>query len=250
MRIDISLPKKWEELTANQILFVVKLLSEQLSLADFLTACFLEFTGWEVVANGSEKEFSFKYKRKLFKLDVSLFHTLCNELLWLQTDVGRCVNPAQIGKALGCDSDLYDVTLEQYLFADSHYKAYNYTSNNKHLAILAASLYFKKKQKFDDDAIDKKRYKYFLKYPVHLQAVLLWYTGTKLMLKEKFPELFSSENDAPEEYSDPEKIYLSTLSALNAGRIIDNPKVLQTPCIEALHELNQLNKRAIKMNAK
>ncbi len=250
MRIDISLPKRWEDLSPKQVLYVVKLLTEQLPFAEFLSACFLHFSGWKVVKTNSKNSFTFKNNKSKFIVCVDLFHTLCNELLWLQTDVGRCVNPAKIGKALGCDSDLYDVTLEQYLFADSHYKAYNYTSNKKHLAILTASLYLKKKQKFDDDAIDKKRYKYFLKYPIHLQAVLLWYTGTKLMLKEKFPELFANEDDAPVEYSDPEKIYLNTLSALNAGRIIDNPKVLQTPCIEALHELNQLNKRAIKMNTK
>lgn len=250
MRVDVSLPKCWEDLTSKQVLFVLHLLAEQRSITEFLAACFLEFTGWRVVRNRSNMDFVFKHGKQTFKVDASLFQTLCDELLWLRNADGRCINPKRIGRACGCDRDLYDVTLEQYLYADAFWKIYHMSEDVKHLAMLTACLYRKPRQSFNSDDVENGQYKYFLKYPMHMQAVLLWYSGVKLMLKEKFPDLFESSGDAEMEDYDAEKVFLNTLSALNGGRVVDNPKVLQTPCIEALHELNQLNKRAKQMKKK
>ena len=246
MRIDVDLPKGWEDLSPEQVLYITKLLTENLTVSAFLTDCFFYFSGWKLLTTGTS-EFIFKQGKEKFTVDADLFHTLCSELLWLKNSVGACVNPPCIGKAYGCDRELYDVTLEQYLFADAHYKVYGTTQDINHLAYLTATFYFKKRQHFDADKIVNKRYRYFLKYPTHLQSVLLWYTGTKVMLKEKFPELYKQiEDGAGGEAYDAEKIYLNTLSSLNAGRVVDNDKVLASRCIEALNELNLKNKQAIE----
>lgn len=249
MRIDVTLPKQWEDLTTDQVLFIIKLLNESLPRTEFLSAAYLYFSGWKVVKTGSTP-IVFKQGKLKFSVEIEVFQALCNQLEWITSSIGNCINPMSIGRAQGCDRDLYDVTLDQFLFADSYYQAYTNNRKPDYLAILAATFYFKRRQSFDDEKIVKHRYKYFLKHPLLLQQVLMWYTGTKLMLKNKFPELFKDTEGGEDKAFDPEKIYLNTLSALNCGRIIDNPKVLQSPCIEALHELNRLSQVASKLKEK
>lgn len=246
MRIDVNIPKRWEDLTAPQALHVTKLLNQGLTMPEFLTDCFLYFAGWKMLKTGDDN-FTFKQGKLTFSVEVDLFHTLCSKLMWLRNESGSMINPTRIGRTFGCDRYLFGVTLDQYLYGDSFYQAYSFQKDEKYLAMLAATFYLKKRQRFNADKIAERRHRYFLKYPNEMQAVLLWYTGTKLMLKDKFPELFQKIDDALEstEY-DPEAIYRSTISALNAGRLVDNDAVRKSPCLEALHELNKMNKQAIE----
>ena len=249
MRVDVSIPRGWEELSSEQLLFVVKLFKENLSRPQFLVYCFLEFSGWQVVKDRS-KEFHYKYKGEVFSLNMGVFKGLCEELSWLITERGACTNLPKIGIARGCDAELDDVTLEQYLFADAYFHRFNQTKDPKYLAILTATLYRPRFFGFNSSKIVRHRYKYFLRRPLHLKVVLLWYAGTKIILKEKFPFVFRAIEGVSATHFDAEAIYRNTLSALNGGRVVDNDKILQVPCTFALKELDVLNERAAKLKNK
>jgi len=245
MRLDLDIPKAWPELSQNQLLFVSKLHMEGLKRAEFLSLCLLKFTGLVLVKkpdiNGN---FLFKKNGNIFTIDVDMFYTLCEKLSWLIDSVGQVMNPVKIGRSFGCNQRLYGVSLEQMLMADNYFKAYNELKDIRILAKFTAIFYHKRWQKFNSKKV-KIRYRKFLRHKAHLNIVLMWYTGVRIGLRERFPYLYKPANEA--DCQSPEEIVLNTLSALNNGDITKNKELYKSESIEALKQLNNLAERAEKL---
>lgn len=243
MRIDLTLPKSWGELTESQLLFFVAQEKRGLQRAEFLTECFLEFSGLKLVRDcGKHGAPVFEQGPYTFTIAPDEYASLCNALAWLLDTTGSPVNLKRIGLARGCHVQITDVSLEQVLLADNLLNAYVATQDRKYVAMLTACFYHKPWQRFDDTKVER-RSRYFLKSD-KLESVLYWYLGTKIDLKRKFPAIYEGGKGGVQT---PEEIVLATLSALNGGDITKNAKIFKSPCLEALNELNNLAERAANM---
>lgn len=245
MRVDIHIPESWKELNDSQMLFVSKLHLEALPKVEFLSLCLMHFTNLKLIKKPQQNgHFLFKKCGEKFTIDADMWYTLCDKLNWMVDEVGEIKNPTKIGRTFGCNQRLYGVTLEQMLLADNYYSACNQGDNVNMLSMFTAVFYKRKWQRFKSEKL-KQRSKYFKSYKAQMRVVLMWYTGVRVSLRERFPYLYKSTEEGVSQ--SPEQIVLSILSALNGGDITKNKELYKSPCIEALQELNNLAERAAKL---
>lgn len=245
MRLDLNIPKSWKELDDKQLLFVSRLYLEGLPKAEFLSLCLMDFAGITLVKKPLENgNFLFTKGVREFTMDAEMWQTLCDKLNWMVDSVGEIKNPTRIGRTIGCNQRLYGVTLEQMLLADNYYAVYSQSKDIKLLAQFTAVFYRRRWQQFKSNKT-KKRSTYFLRFDAEMNVVLIWYTGVRMSLRERFPYLY--ESTGTDQAQTPEQMVLNILSALNGGDITKNKELYKSPCIEALQQLNNLAERAAKL---
>ncbi len=242
MKIDITLPKSWQDLSLEQVLIVAKQFSIEQDKQSFLTQCFLRFSGWKLrrkmIRTKQELLFVFSHEKQQFTLDAATFRELCQSLNFLLEHVELCKLVPQIGNFLTCNEKLYDLTLERYLLADNFYIAYSTTQAASRLDLLCAVLCTPKGKTWNEQKLQVHAQELEGKFPIEKQALYLWYTGMKSWLKTKYPHVFGSSNSTSTP-TPADEIILNILSVLNQGDVTKNPMIYQAPVHEALQELNR-----------
>ncbi|MDR0661223.1 MAG: hypothetical protein LBG19_10610 [Prevotellaceae bacterium] len=238
--ISLTAPRSWEDLTQKQLEFVSKCYLKKLTREEFLSICFLKFTNCQLCwrANkwqGIKRIFYLKHKRNKFSLTAEEFGSFCERLAFLVDSIGLTTAP-KIGKLIAPNYQLYEVTLDEYLIADTHYLAYSATEKDEHLSKMIATLWRPANTSFNEDNIERRARKLRLK-PEVKKAIYIWYSGVKAWLKEKYPLVFTNPDSASDIPGD-ERI-MGLLRMLNGGKPQDNPEVLKTQIHEILFELNQ-----------
>jgi hypothetical protein len=244
MKIQLTAPSAWHELSGNQVLFVAEMFLKKLPEIEFLTNCLLNFTGLKSAdpkISFSEGETLFWFRKgsdKPFAISPEQFQALINELKWLVKDIGLCRPPEKLGNYFPVNGQLYGVSLEEYLLADNLYMEYSRDKKQDSLNKLIAVFYRKK-----DEAWDEQRYKIRIgsarQLPRHAKhAVYIWFTGVKAWIIKKYPEVFKKPS-AGEEAVPADETILRLLSSLNSGDVTLNKDILKTHIHEVFYELNR-----------
>jgi hypothetical protein len=229
MRIDVTLPKGWHEITGEELVKLAGMFLKYDKKPEFLTRCFFLLSGWKPLRipnfiEDDKTQYWFKSGKKKFYADIDIFHTMVKQLEWLLAGFKLPASMPTVRGYKSCNVKLYSVSLEDYLNADNLFNAFVSTNEAKYLNQLF-SLFYKKKR-WVAWASQPKKY-----------AVFLWFSGAKNMLVNKYPSLFYESPGSTGTVSAEETI-LNLLSALNNGDVTNNEKLFKTHVHECFHELN------------
>jgi hypothetical protein len=267
IRVDLRCPLSWGELTAEQTVFVAKLLSERVDNCEELALrCCFKFTGLfpyrfnkYQIKNydkfGVSMPKLYRYKRHIIEIDNSTIFAFAEKLKFMADTPGLMACQTNISGLYFNDSQLWQTTFEEYCMADRYYRAYSKTHNDKLLCAMIAVLYRKQGEPYRDELVEKNtnRIRRGSK-PAQRQAVYLWWTGVKLWLKDKYADLFDDGKNVIEfgnvEDTDDTESIMNMLYSITEGRAHENKEVYKTSVHEVLHALNTKAKSINEMNAK
>lgn len=240
MDITLTLPKSWHDLREGQLEKVAGYFLKYQDKQELLTHCFLLFSGWKIIRwrmmlSTDWNYFFFKSKGKpMFRIKTDVFVALVNNLQWLME--GYRI-PAYVPAIKGFSTPnlmMYSTTTEQFLAAENYYNRFIETGDFNHLNYCLACIYSN-----DFTTVDiQTAAKVISKKNLHSRfAAFIWYCGVKAWLKQKYPYVFSGNNDQGDHA--PDTTILNLLSSLNEGDITRNERIMKTRMHEAFHELNQ-----------
>lgn len=237
--LNITLPKRWGDLSADQVSRVAYYLSMQTTEIMYLLMLAAELAdlqprGTHVMPDGEIRYLY--YNRKAGNIILSAEHvtSICDAMKWTLSNPEPMAAPLINGHKTP-DRDLYDITLEQFITADTAYAAYIGLSDIRALRMMVAALYPRKA--FDPERLQAEADRLVYLPEWKLQAVMIWYTGAKKALQKKYPYVFSTENSDGQPVSGGDML-MGLLSSLNDGRVVDNQKIKQTEVHEVFYELN------------
>jgi len=239
-QLNINLPTRWSELTPSQLLFVAGQLLRQPQETELLTNCFLKFAGlYPMSMSIADGHYTFmKGWFNEVRIHPEEFADMACSLEWILAGITLFEPPLKIKGCYAVHYKLYEVSLEDYLIADSMYLAYAQTSNEQFLNTLLAVVYPSRHS-------TEKHAKHFRKVPLALKyVVFLWFTGLKSWIITQYPYLFSGSGG---EFVSPAESAKSIIAALNGGDITKNAVIKQSYVHEALDELNCQSQHAQKL---
>lgn len=253
----IALPAGWGELTRAQVRRVAYLQNCGITETEFFVKLGAELAGLKPIGTGVTDEGEIRYRyyhRGHGNVLLSAEHiaAFADALKWVIGDIEPMQAPELDGYPTP-DSQLYDADMEQYITADQAYLAYMRSiegggdPNDAALRVMCVSLYPRKG--FDPERLQKEadRIKFLPRW--QFLAVLMWFTGAKKMLARKYPYVFPAAG-GPALVIPGDEVMLGMLSALNGGKIVDNPTIKRAPIHEALYELNAKIEAAEKAKTK
>ena len=231
MRIDVNIPKDWNEITGTQLTRLAKLFLKYRQKPNFLTRCFFLFSGWQPLrrrqfVQDKKTYYWFKRGKDKFFISAGLFVSLVKQLEWITSGINIPKSMPPVVGYRHCNVKLFSVSLEDYLNAENYLNAFTETEDRKYLGKLFRVFYKPKRWTFRFFPLSSYR-----KY-----AVFLWFTGTRNYLAGKYPYLFSGNSGSGTVA--PDEQILSLLSALNDGKPHDNERIMKTHIHECFYELN------------
>ncbi len=229
MRIDLNLPKKWQDIKAEDLVPLARLFLKYQEKPDFLTRCFLMFSGWNVLrrkefVEDHRLQYWFGKANQKFYIPVELFQSLVVQLMFLSETIELPAGNPKIKGYTACNHKLYNVSLETFLEAENFLSAFVSTGKHAFLTKLFKTLYVKKRRVIFHRVTRYEKY-----------AVFLWFSGVKHYMINKYPYLFAERTEVE---SNPEEALLNLLSALNDGKPHDNERIFKTHVHECFYELN------------
>lgn len=244
--LHITLPEKWDQLTAPQLQYVSRLFLNEIPEFEMLTRCFLNFTDIKLLHQDPvdiDGERCYLFKKKgtgKFNLSVDMVATIESRLNWLLGEITLFKNPPKIGRYIGCHYKLYGLTLEEWLIADQMYIGYAKTKNMQFLNNMLAVLYRLPGETWNEKASIETMANRFTKVKPEIKyMVMLWYTSCKGWLISKYTYLFDSSANTSIGQQSANDYVMSLLSSLNDGDVTHNPQIKATECHEVFYELNR-----------
>lgn len=243
-RIDLSIPKKWIELSNKQLLQISRLYLLQLPVHEFKMLTFLHLSGLKVITKPTVREkhdtfqwFKFK-KEKPFVIDTFTLANCIQATSFLVNDIGEMHPLKKLRGAKPCDYRMYKTKFRQYFTAMNFFAAYSHTNSQEHLNQFLASIYLMPWQKFSDNKI-KHRAKRFRKAIVSEKyTVVLWWHGFESYLRKNYKYLFNESSGGGD--PDLKAQFDTVMNALTHGDITRDEKVLNSPTHRALAQLNEM----------
>lgn len=253
MKINLTLPKSWHQLTPGQFLAVSKFFLKGYTDPELLSQCFLLFSGWKpirwrMIRREDETLFMFRAKKtKPFWISSEQFQHVARALSWITEGFGLPSETPAIRSFVSPDLRLYNTTLEQFLMAENYLAAFLATKKENYLNSFLAVYYLRKGEKFNSNKVKSHTGRFWFVRKFRKQAALMWFVGIKSWLVVKYPYVFST-GSAPVA---PDESVLNLLSNLNGGDVTKNEMIMKSHVHEALHELNILSEyQKIKQNVR
>jgi hypothetical protein len=252
--INLTVPKDWNDLTADQLKFVARLFNSPWAQDQykFLTHAFIRFSGLKVLTKviRMNKQIRYQVKKKghkPFYLTSEQLRFSAEKLDWLLKEVHECTPLSRMGIARPVNQRLYATKFIQFLTAENFYIAYQTTQKREHLNALCASLYLLPWQKFSEDKV-KSRARYFRLIPFQTKyTAYLWYSGFRYHISVMCGNLFSGKGSGPVNVREH---IMGMLRSLTEGDVTKNKLVEQTDTWEALYELDAKAKYINELNKK
>lgn len=234
--LDITLPTKWGDLTAEQVSRVAYYLSLGLAETEFLVQLAAELADLKPRGMRADGAWLF-YHRDRGNVALTEEHVaaIAKALKWTLGEVTPMAAPLLDGYPTPDDA-LYGILLEQFLTADSACSAYIRLKTPEPLRVLAAALYARGGFVPERLQAEAQRIKYLPAWQLH--AVFLWFMGAKQLLAKRFPFVFAGSGDPDAPAAKGSDVLLGLLSSLNEGRVVDNERLKRIDVYEAFHELN------------
>lgn len=235
----VSLPEKWIDFTRDELLMISKARMSGEEPHKWMPQLIIKILGITSKSIKFENQ-TFYYtfvdtqKRDVFLTSIGVVG-LMNRLDWVFSSVNLMLEP-KIKGYKSPNFKLQHITLEDFIKLDELFsKALN--SQNKALMNQFCSMIYKPNTNFCPTLTENQKF-----------AILFWYIGFKAWLKEKYPYVFSTNEDYEEDSEELsiEEIIIPLLSALNAGHAVDNDKLRKGKMHELFYELN----KQIQINSK
>jgi hypothetical protein len=247
MRIDLTVPTSWKELTTEQLRFVVDLAKQGLNREEFLLALLCRFADIKMVGGssigGPLSHVSTTFKDKdghTFTLDAAQVADFCKHLTFTFDEKMTIDTPWPFP----WNRYLIDTTFEHWFRADALMMGFATTSDNEYLTKVVKELTDPAKATGDTDTLtDADR-----------DLLLIWYDCFKDWLHERYPLVFQKAEPGGDAPASPVESRQNIMLMLNGGRPQDNEAIersnvhdvlsaLQHKIEEAKHIEEQLHRK-------
>ena len=243
MTLSLTLPKSWNELTQEQLLFVFKHIASNNTAVQLKTLCFFKWAGLSV--HHSEKgvfyvEHEGEGSKKLYPLTASKVNDAIWYLSWLEDLPRYPLQIEKIGKHQAVRADFQGVPFGDYLTMDNLYQGYLQTKRGDLLQNMAKMLY-----QCDDIKLN----------PTEEVSVFYWFSSVKQLFGQSFKHFFkqvNTDSDFPNvpTYEQLRDRMNAQIRALTGGDITKEQQVLEMDCWRALTELDAKARESEELKAK
>ena len=238
----ISLPKSWEELTDEQLLFFFRQVARDLPMNEVLALCVCKWAELVVLCHTDKHAYLIKDKKSKRQVVLADWQVTfaARQLAFLESFAPMPVRIAVIGGASAVAADLQAVPFEDYLACENYYQGFLHTQSMECLAEMAHLLY----PKLSDNAC--------LENAV-LLSVFYWFASVKAYFSRLFPHFFAAVpvadrnllGNAPKDIGEELRQAMNAqIRALTGGDITKEEAILQMDCWRALTELDAKAKEA------
>jgi len=225
-KIELTIPRSWQELTLSQLRIVAAHSLLQLPKEESAIILFCKLAGVRIVqqpsVHGKPQKGGLLCKTHngvLFELEPWQMAEFGKQLDWYFNEI-----PFNIVCPLKCDRNLVDVTFGAYFHADALLFG---AQNNGDLKMVRQAC---------ADLGDKRKI-------THTDAMMvqLWWRGFKQWLAAEYPDVFMGGNDDgeahPDNFYSPIKIRQNIMLLLNDGHPQDNDRIEQSNVHDVLSAL-------------
>jgi len=257
--LNLSMPQTWNELSRGQLLFLCRLFLKQLTEHEFKLLAFIRFTGIKALPEKVIAEHVYYFFRKgsnRFSLTVEELHWFINSASFLLDEVQLTKNLLPVINIFGFrfhgpSNKGYNITMLEFIHADTAVYAWHKTQKLVHLQKLCAVLYRPVRnwqetyrptwdgdlrRQFNDFTY-QRRVKWVRMLPkAKVFAVYLFYMGFKNALVKAHPGVFSKAPVSSEPLNPTESLQ-QLVFGLNGGDITRNNEILQKPVWEIFKQL-------------
>jgi len=236
---EAEIPGKWNELTADQLLFVCKTMASNVQKTTFDVAVLRYFSDFNLPLILKLNQ----YQLADIAESISFLHQeseLTKQLLPI-LEIGK-------NKLLGPADAIVDLTFEQfYAFSEPAFVAYMQTGDEAMLDMLIASLY-KKKRIFDDADFEEIADLAKKIDKATRLAVLLFYVGSRNLLIYKFPNVFATnKNKKSRNINVNADSFFKLLDSLNNEDLSNNERIKKANLYEAMTRISAMIERSKKL---
>lgn len=245
MKISVSLPKSWSDLSQGQLRYLLRTIHrvqrkvESIpfrSREDFATfshtavatRCFLKFGGFRVDSYVAGGVYLSTADRKRFFIPTPVIASVLHHLDWI-SDIPS--EPVRIDVVDGADAVAADLSsgfsFDSWLACENFWQIYQLSQEDEPLRMMGELLYRK-------PGIRMK--------PFELLGIFYWWASIKTMVAGMFPSFFKSvggDAAAPEKaLPDLRRIMDTQIRALTKGDITKEKEILSMEAMRALTELD------------
>ena len=242
--INLKAPRGWEELTDNQLRYVLGLIAQGLSDIEVKTYCLIHWSGMQVLHKYG-KGWMCKFADDKFVVTAEQINAAIGSLKWLDQLPEMPIRIRKIGRQRALPADFQEVPFETFIICDNLYQGYLSTKKDNLLDIMAAYLYESKALNLTD---------------AERLNVFYWFASLKAYLAHEFSHLFTpiinfERNDnmfkpMVSEYNLLKDAVNAQIRALTKGDITKEKEVLAIDTWRALTELDALAKEYDDFNKK
>ena len=243
IRVNLIVPRSWEELSQEQLKYYYFVLTMCQSAAEVKTYCLCRWSGLEVLYPYGEG-FMCRHEQREFVLQPLQVAAAIQSLDWTDTLPTSPVRLERIGKHRALPADFQEVPFETFIICDNLYQGYLSAKQDALLDDLARVLY--QSAKVRPDAAERI-------------GVFYWFASLKEMFARQFKHFFqplSAQSDGNmfnQDRSQYEIIYHAVnaqIRALTKGDVTKEKEVLAIDTWRALTELDALAKEYEDFNKK
>ena len=242
-RINLIVPKSWEELSQEQLKYYYFVLTMCRSAAEVKTYCLCRWSGLEVLYPYGEG-FMCRHEQREFVLQPLQVAAAIQSLDWTDMLPTRPVRLERIGKYRALPADFQEVPFETFIICDNLYQGYLSAKDDQLLDDLARVLY--QSAKVRPDAAERI-------------GVFYWFASLKEMFARQFKHFFQplSAHDDGNMFNQGRSQYEIIYHAVNAqiraltkGDVTKEKEVLAIDTWRAFTELDALAKEYEEFNRK
>ena len=245
--MSFTIPKGWEELTAEQLRYVIRLLWLYNGHADWQqrvqTAAFVHFADIEVVIH-TDQGWLCRERRHgaTFLLDPELLPSIMQHVKWMTETERMTVRIEQVEGHKAVDFELQELPFGKYLEAENNFQSYLQSKKESCLVELARILYLV------PDGSDAPELREEI-----LMGAFLWFNAAKQLLGQQFPNFLKPASGKQEDITQESLIesMRAQIRLLTKGDVTKQKYILEeTDTWTALAELDALAKEAEEIKRK
>lgn len=244
--LQLHAPHSWNELTQEQLRYVLTLLTQGWTEYQMRTYLFARFCGIKVLNEKKdgwlcETELEDGKKQRFF-LQLWQVQSFCETFDYIFDGNGADNRLDFIGPYKAVDVELHDFAFANYITADNFFQQFLQSdkTSNAPLREMARCLYLKADGK-EPDTIDCSE--------SELMGVFLWFMFVKDNFSKHFPHLFKPAPDSGEEY-DQQAAMDAQIRALTGGDITKEKQIERSDVWRALTELDAKAREAEELKDK
>lgn len=241
--IRLNIPQKMIDLNADQLLYISDLFASGYTEREFLTKAFIFLTEIRIVPyltppNPDDVVLTHK-KSEPFIMTAEQLALLSEKCRFLLTPDE--VKPIKKFNrfAFARHYRLYNTNFEEYLMAENYYFAFTHTQDVEHLDNLISVLYRYPWQRWNSEKIQKRSQKFANLSPEEKYSVFLWYAGFRNYVSKRCKTLFSNKGGGSDTAFNPRNYINGMIHQLTNADVTARSKLLKTPTMAALDELEQ-----------
>lgn len=262
VRIDLTAPRNWQELTADQVRAVARITHDGLLREECLIALFCELCGVQL-SRRPDEVIELHHGETVAPIDIFTLADLSSRFSWILD-----TKPCAIACPFDFDPYLMDSTFGEYFHADALILRYAIEQNIEWMRMAFADLdgYERAKARAEEELkaniikkaeydalMNGKRKRYEDLTEQDAWALELWWSGFKQWLKGQYPLVFE-EADGPNDGYSPVEVRKNIMLMLNDNKPQDNEKIENSKLHDVLsalqHKIEEAKQLADKLKTK